>query len=131
MRYVIDSYSWIDYFDGNVAGQKVKQHIENPNNEIITNILNLAEISSFFIRKNFEISKIDEAFKILFSISKIYNFDADFSKNAGLLHAQMRKKEKDFGLIDAFVLLTARKLKARIITGDKHFSKLKEAVLIK
>jgi predicted nucleic acid-binding protein len=129
MIYVVDAYSWIDYFDGNTAGQKVKVHIENPANEIITNILNLAEISSFLKRRNTE--KTEEVFNVLFSISKIYNFDSEFSKNAGLLHAEIRKRIKDFGLIDAFVLLTARKLKAKIITGDEHFRNIKETILIK
>lgn len=131
MKYVIDAYSWIDYFSGSPIGHRVKEHIENPNNEIITNILNIAEISSLFERENIDMSKREKSFTTLFSISKIYNFDAEFSKNAGILHAEMRKKVRDFGLIDAFILLTARKLKAKIITGDEHFRKVKEAALIK
>jgi predicted nucleic acid-binding protein len=38
---------------------------------------------------------------------------------------------KDFGLADAYVLATARKLKSKILTGDPHFKGMKEAVLIK
>lgn len=128
MRYVIDAYSWIDYFSGNNSGQKVKSIIENSKNEIITNILNLAEIASFCRRNNFD---SEEVFKIIFSNSKIYNFDSEFSKEAGLLHAEIRKKIKDFGLVDAFVLLTARKIKATVITGDEHFRNFKEALIIK
>ncbi len=131
MRYVVDAYSWIDYFEGNAAGHKVKEYIENSSNEIITNALNLAEISSFFRRKNLGIDKINEVFNIILSISKIYSFDYEFSRNAGLLHGEVKSKEKDFGLIDAFVLLTARKLRAKIITGDEHFRIFKEAVMIK
>ena len=43
---------------------------------------------------------------------------------------EIRKKIKDFGLADVFVLLTARKLNAKIITGDPHFKGFKEAILI-
>jgi predicted nucleic acid-binding protein len=43
----------------------------------------------------------------------------------------MRKTEKDFGLADAYVLETARKLKSKVLTGDKHFRNVKEAVLLK
>jgi|SRR3989344_4457958 len=128
MRYIVDAYSWIDYFGGNIIGQKVKENVENPDNEIITNVLNIAEISSIVSRRNFD---VDKALGIIFSNSKIFNFNSDFAKQAGLLHAEMRKKIKDFGLIDAFILLTARKLKAKIITGDEHFRKVKEAILIK
>jgi predicted nucleic acid-binding protein len=43
----------------------------------------------------------------------------------------MRKNSKDFGLADAYVLATARKLKAKILTGDEHFKPVKEAIMIK
>ena len=128
MKYVVDAYSWIDYFDGNEAGKKVKEYIENPANEIITNTLNLAEIASFFKRKN---ANLEEAYKIILSVSKIYNFDEEFSKEAGLLHAEIKRNNKEFGLIDAFVLLTAKSLKAKILTGDEHFRSFKESILIK
>lgn len=131
MKLVVDAYSWVDYFLGNEAGEKVKQYIENSSNDIIINILNLAEISSFFERNKLSKEEIDESFKILFSLSKIYNFNAEFSRDAGALHAEMKKKIDNFGLIDAFVLLTARKLNAKILTGDEHFKNFKEAILIK
>jgi len=43
----------------------------------------------------------------------------------------MRKTLKDFGLADSYVLATARKLDARILTGDMHFKDVKEATMIK
>jgi len=43
----------------------------------------------------------------------------------------MRKTAKDFGLADAYVLATARRLKSKILTGDPHFKSLKEAIMIK
>ena len=46
------------------------------------------------------------------------------------LHTEMRKTEKDFGLADAYVLATARKLKAKILTGDPHFKNVKDAILM-
>jgi predicted nucleic acid-binding protein len=42
----------------------------------------------------------------------------------------MRKDAKDFGLADAYVLATARRLKSKILTGDAHFKSLKEATMI-
>ena len=53
-----------------------------------------------------------------------------FSREVGVLHAEMRKKIRDFGLADAFVLATARKLNAKVLTGDSHFKNVKEAVMI-
>jgi predicted nucleic acid-binding protein len=65
------------------------------------------------------------------SNSQVMNVDEELSKHAGLLHAEMRRTEKDFGLADAYVLATAKKLKSKILTGDLHFRNVKEAVLIK
>ena len=72
-----------------------------------------------------------EMLKLISSMSKIYPVDFEFAKEAGSIHASIRKHIKDFGLADAFVLLKARKLKAKIITGDPHFKDCKEALLIK
>jgi predicted nucleic acid-binding protein len=42
----------------------------------------------------------------------------------------MRKIERDFGLADAYVLVTARRLRSKVLTGDPHFRGVKEAVPI-
>ena len=128
MKYIVDSYAWIEYFEGTNEGEKVKNFVENTENEIITNILNIAELSNYFKRKNLDFHK---PYKILISFSKIYNFDVNFSKDAGYLCAEIRKEIRSFGLIDAFVLLTARRINAKIITGDRHFKSFKEAILIR
>jgi predicted nucleic acid-binding protein len=47
------------------------------------------------------------------------------------MHAKMRQTKKDFGIADAFVLATASKLRAKIVTGDPHFKDLDNAVMIK
>ena len=43
---------------------------------------------------------------------------------------EIRKKIQNFGMADCVILLTARKLNAKIITGDLHFKGFKEAVMI-
>ena len=47
------------------------------------------------------------------------------------VYAEMRRKQKDFGLADSYVLATARKLESKILTGDMHFKNLAEAILLK
>ena len=128
MKYVIDSYAWIEYFEGSYIGEEVKEIVENSENEIITNILNVSELSNYFERKNLD---FENSYKILISISKIYKFETKFAKEAGTLCAKIRKKIPSFGLIDSFVLLTARTADAKILTGDKHFKDFKEAILLK
>ena len=127
MKIVLDTYAWIEYFKGSEAGKKVNQILESQENEIFTSIMSIAEISSKLIREN---SDVELPYKIITNLSKIYGINLEFSKEVGILHAEMRKKIKDFGLIDSIILLTTRKLDAKILTGDHHFKGFKETILI-
>lgn len=126
MRAVIDSYAWIEYLDGTSKGAKVRD-ILMQGNEIYTLALNVAEVISRVKRKE---EDTDLAYRAMALNSKILSINQETAKQAGLLYAEIRKKIKNFGLIDSLILLIARKLNAKIITGDKHFKDFKEAVLI-
>ena len=126
MKYIIDSYAWIEYLDGSNKGDKVREVITE-NNEIFTVSLTVAEVTSRAKRKD---KNVDIAYNTIIINSNIININSEMAKEAGILHAEIRKEIKDFGLADVFILLTARKLEAKIITGDPHFKNFKEAILI-
>jgi len=121
---VLDAYVWVEYLEG--SNERVKGFLEK-NEMLFTNVLTIAEVVSKAKRKNLN-PKI--ALNAIYSLSRVFNIDVNFSNEAGLLHAEIRKKIKDFGLADAFVLLTARKLNGKVLTGDHHFKGFKEAILI-
>ena len=125
-EYVIDAYAWLEYLDGSERGEKVRKLIFDRSSEVYTNIVTLSELISVAKRKGMDAEK---AFEIIISISRIYQGNIEFHKEVGLLHAELRKKIKDIGLSDIFVLLTARKFNAKIITGDPHF-KNQNAIMI-
>lgn len=127
MKYLIDSYAWIEYLNGSSAGEKVNKILNN-NKEIYTLNLIISEIISRMSRLN---QNSGIAYKAIISNAKIINLSPEISKNAGLLHAEIRKTIKDFGLVDAILLSLARDMKAKIVTGDEHFKKFKEAIFIK
>lgn len=127
MRYIIDAYAWVEYFIESEKGERVKEIIESQQNEIFTSLITIAEVSSIGTREKRD---VELGNKIMTNMSKIYGINPDFAKEAGILHAEIRKKIKDFGLADIFVLLAARKLSAKIVTGDPHFKGFKEAMLI-
>ena len=127
-RYVIDAYAWIEYLIGSEIGIKVNEILEQENVEVYTCAVTVAEVISKVAREKQDVEK---AYDLLVSNSQIVNADEELSKNTGVLHAEMRQTEKDFGLADAYVLATARKLKSKVLTGDPHFKDLKEAVMIK
>jgi len=126
-KYVIDAYAWIEYLIGSKAGNKVKSTLEGENNEAYTCAVTVAEVISKTAREG---RNIQTAYGILISNSTVINADEEISKETGVLHAAMRKAEKDFGLADAYVLATARKTNSRVLTGDTHFRGVKEAILI-
>lgn len=125
--FVVDAYAWVEYFNGTKAGEKVREIIEKSNNIIYTNIITLAELSSSYARNSLP---FEEERKSLLSLSSIYQIGVDFSIEAGELHAKMKKERKNISLADVFVLLTARKLGAKLVTGDEDFRGLKGVVMI-
>ncbi|MFA4953456.1 MAG: PIN domain-containing protein [Candidatus Pacearchaeota archaeon] len=127
MKYIIDSYAWIEYLDGSLLGEKVKKILEG-DNEIYSLNLTISEVISRVKRKN---GNIDIAYTAINSISKVAEITPEIAKKAGEFHAEIRKKIKDFGLVDSLILILARKLNAKVVTGDEHLHKFKEAVFIK
>lgn len=126
-RYVIDAYAWIEYLIGSRAGEKVKSVLEEEGNEIFTCAVTVAEVISKTAREGRD---FEAAYDILLSDSQVVNVNEDVSKEAGVLHSEMRKTRRDFGLADAYVLAVARRTKSRILTGDVHFKGVKEAIII-
>lgn len=127
MKYIIDSYAWIEYLEGSILGQKVHEIVTNTNNEIISLSVTIAEVISRVKRKK---GNVEIAFKAITSNAKIIEISSQVAQEAGLLHADMRQKIKNFGLVDSFLVILARKLDAKILTGDPHFKGFKETLFI-
>lgn len=126
-KYLMDAYAWIEYLRGSRAGEKVRAVFDEEGNEVYTCAVTIAEVVSKTAREG---QDVDVAYGILLNNSQVVNVDEEVSKMAGLLHAEMRRVERDFGLADAYVLATARRLGAKVLTGDLHFRRVKEAILV-
>ncbi len=126
-RYVIDAWAWIEYFNGSDFGRKVSHYLENEHNELFTLSVTLAEVTSFFVRKQ---KDPNDAFAAITTLSKVESVDADLAKFTGELHASLKKSMGDFGLADAFILAFAKKNNVKIISGDPHLKKQKETISI-
>lgn len=128
MNVVVDASAWVEYFDGTLPGEKVKLILENAQNRIYINVVTIAELSSHFEKRDIPFA---EARRIILSISSIYTIDVEFAEEAGKIHTALRKQRRKFGLADAFVLLTAQKNTANVVTGDEDFRGLKETIMIR
>lgn len=126
MKLIFDAYAWIAYLRGGKAGESVDKLLTQ-DNDIYTCSINLAEVISKSVRERKDpLIALD----LMTSCSSIISVDASLASKAGELHAETRKKIKDFGLADAFILAAARKVGAKIVTGDLHFKSFKEAIMI-
>lgn len=126
-KYILDSYAWIEYFIASEKGMEVKEIIERQSNEIYTSVITVAEVCGKAKKEN---ADHEGAYKKMLALSKIEGISPELARDAGLARHEIRKKVENFGLADAIVLLTARSLGAKVLTGDYHFKGFKEAVMI-
>ena len=126
-KFIIDTWSWIAYFSGEQKGEKVKVIVEGKNNEILTHWIAVAEIVSIAKRKNLGVEQIIQG---LFALSRFISGSGEFAVKAGMRHAEIRERIKDFGLIDACLLVAAEEANAKLVTGDPHFKGMKNVIMI-
>ena len=124
----LDSWAWIEYLDGSTIGGKVREFIIDERNKIFTHVVSIAEIMSKEERlhKNPEI-----AWNAILNLSKIVYIDEWDSKEVGFLHAEIKSKNKNFGLSDSFILYAARKMTGKVLTGDPDFRGVQDAIILK
>jgi len=126
-RFVIDAYAWIEYFEGSEKGKKFAEIIEDNSNELFTSSATLSEVVSKFLREK---NDVKIALTAIDTLSTIAVINQELGVEAGFIHYEAKKKSKDFGMLDAFVAATSKKLNAKILTGDPHFKGFKEAVMM-
>ncbi|MBU2099664.1 type II toxin-antitoxin system VapC family toxin [Candidatus Micrarchaeota archaeon] len=119
--FLIDSFAWIEYFRGTKEGEKVKRLLENF--RCFTPTVVIAELSDKYSRENYSFWSQDLQF--ISENSVLLNLDMQTASEAGKIKQLVRKKYKNkFGLVDAIILATAKKMNAKVVTGDKHFKPL-------
>ena len=123
---MIDSWAWMEYVEGSPRGKKVKEFLQGIGPFFCATI-SVAEVSSKLKRRG---SDSETGRKAIIANAKLIELDETSAYEAGQIHAEMRKRIIDFGMADAVVLACARKLGAKILTGDPHFKGVKDAVMI-
>lgn len=127
MKFLIDSSAWIEYLDGSEEGEKVYEILKG-NHEIYTLSLIIAEVVSKSKRSD---KDANISFKAIMNNSRIFEITSEIAKESGYFHAEMKRKQKGFGLVDAFIWICAQKLKAKLITRDNHFKKFENLILLR
>ncbi|MCX8183741.1 MAG: type II toxin-antitoxin system VapC family toxin [Crenarchaeota archaeon] len=122
MRYIVDSYAWIEYFMGTKEGEKAKTIIEGLD-EKFTPTICLAEVYAKTIRvEGEEMAEKQRVF--IKERSIILPLDEKLAVEAAKIDVAMKRKVKGWGLADSIVYATGLVKKAEIVTGDEHFKDL-------
>jgi predicted nucleic acid-binding protein len=129
MKYVIDSYAWIEYFMGTEAGEKSKPLIES-SEEKITPTRCLAEVYAKTLKPDGqELAEKQRAF--IKEKSALSSLDEATAVESAKIQTKLKKEIEGWGLADSIVYATALLKKAEVVTGDKHFKKLENVLFIK
>ena len=123
---MVDSFAWMEYFMGTEKGKKVKEIIES--DEILyTSPVILAEIYSKSQRTD---GRGKERVEFILKRCVVVELDEEIGIEAGKIHAEMKPKVKDFGMIDALILASANKKGLKVLTGDKHFEHFENVIML-
>ncbi len=126
MRIIFDTYSWIEYFEASQKGEIVRRHLENE--EVITPSIVLLELSYKADVKGWDFLKVLNFIKMK---SQVVGFNDEFVLKFGKIYNEAKRKVKDMGLADCIILTTAKLNDAKILTGDIHFTKFKETIILR
>jgi len=131
---VVDSYAWIELFTGSDKGEKVRKYMER-SEEIYTPDIVLAEVARKYLRENVSEEIVRNRLAAIEEVSEISSIDGETALEAAKCYAELleksrREKLRDPSLFDAIVLALARRLGARLISGDAHFKGLEEVLWI-
>ena len=99
MRYVIDSYAWIEYFMGTRAGEKVKPIVEGLEEEITPTIC-LAEVYAKTIKVESE-ELAEKQRRFIKERSIILPLDEAIAIESARIDVVMKKRVRGWGLADS------------------------------
>ena len=127
MIYIVDSWAWIEYFVGSKSGLTIKNLLENKNHKFITLECTLSELKSYCLRTNSDFNRLHMVLK---KNSIILPVLANHWLEAAQIRHEIRKKVKDFGLIDSILVAKQNEFKCMIVSGDKHFKNMKNIIYV-
>ncbi len=127
IKFVLDASAWIEYLGGSDVGRKVANIVDDEASRVFTSSVTIAEVMSKFLRVGKDASVVLECIQ---SVSTIVDVTPEISVDAGNIHFEAKKKNKDFGMLDAFVIATARSMQAKILTSDYDFKGFKNVIIL-
>lgn len=128
MKIVVDTYAWIEFFIGSKSGEKAKEILQEAEETYTPDVV-IAEIARKYMREGVNEQTILERLMTIEETSDIISIDKDIALESAKCYLELTEKAKTRklkspSLFDAIVLATARRLDAKIVTGDEHFKQV-------
>ncbi|BAF58680.1 MAG: type II toxin-antitoxin system VapC family toxin [Pelotomaculum sp.] len=119
---LVDSCGWIEFLaDGNKAGEYAKFFLKTEN--IVTPTIVIYEVFKKVLRERGEEAAITVAAQM--NNTRVIELNESIS----LLAADLSIKH-NLPMADAIVYATAKSLKCRVVTSDKHFRDLSDVIFV-
>jgi predicted nucleic acid-binding protein len=123
---VIDSYAWLEYFRGSPSGERAKRYVEG--GAAATSALTFAELQEKYLKEKWRTYSEDSEFMATRTL--VVPLERSVASLAGEINHSRKKVVKGWGMADSLILATAKKASAKVVTGDRHFEGLSEAIMI-
>src|SRR3990172_4562683 len=123
---MLDSFAWMEYFMGTPKGEKVQKLVDD-DSQLYTSPIVIAEIYSKSLRTD---GNAEERKDFIMKRCAVVALDVSIAVESAKIHAENKVKMSDFGLADAIILASARSRKIKVLTGDIHFKKFKDALML-
>ena len=124
MTVLLDSWCWIEFFNGTKVGEKIAEYIDS-SASLFVSVINLAEVYKQALTKRNE-KDADEMVHIMMSRCFLLPGEPETPLNAAELNWQ-----KKWGLGDSLIYATAKAHKLQLVSGDPHFKEEKDIIYLR
>ncbi len=124
LKIMADSWSILEWLKDSPKAGKAMGHLKQAD-EILSTPLLVSEIYYRICEYGGDKASGLEALRFVQNQVRICEISIEIAIEAGNIHL-----DEKLPLVDAFTLAVARKEGAKILTGDPHFKKCKEAIYI-
>ena len=114
MTVLIDSWAWIEFFQGSRAGSFVMGYLDGDSDLIISTV-NLAEVYCWILRY-YDESTAEKKREAMKERCTLIDVDEEIAVQAARIRNQFK-----WGLGNSIVCATARREAARVLTGDQDY----------
>ncbi len=126
---VFDAYAWVEYALDSPKAERVARALETVS-EALTPASVLAELKESMLRHGLPRQLMARVVTFVRSRTVVTEIDAEVAEVAGDMNFKQKKKTKDWGMLDSFVLAVAMVKGGKIITGDPHFKGMDRVIYI-